>query len=73
MNLVIRHLRSIGKPTEDSFSEEMLAYLVEYPNDKQKALESWLRHPAVKESVERDKWVGAENYMMVLKWLSKQE
>jgi len=47
--------RSIGKPTEDSFSEEMLAYLVEYPNDKQKALESWLRHPDVKAAVEKDK------------------
>jgi len=47
--------RSIGKPTEDSFSEEMLAYLVEYPNDKRKALESWLRHPDVKDAVEKDK------------------
>jgi hypothetical protein len=47
--------RSIGKPTKDSFSEEMLAYLVEYPNDKQKALESWLRHPHVTADVEKDK------------------
>tara|TARA_R100001591_G_scaffold99015_1_gene105254 strand:- start:1129 stop:2010 length:882 start_codon:yes stop_codon:yes gene_type:complete len=47
--------RSIDSPTRgDSFYEEMLAYLVEYPNDKQKAFESWLQHPHVKESVQRD-------------------
>ena len=46
--------RSINSPARnDDFYEEMLAYLVEYPNDKQKAFESWLQHPAVKESVER--------------------
>ena len=47
--------RSIDSPTkDDSFYEEMLAYLVEYPNNKQKAFEGWLRHPAVKQSVNLD-------------------
>tara|TARA_R100000734_G_C3297571_1_gene88589 strand:+ start:162 stop:1004 length:843 start_codon:yes stop_codon:yes gene_type:complete len=38
----------------DSFFEEMLAYLVQYPNDKQKAFKRWLIHPNVIEAVEMD-------------------
>lgn len=37
----------------DPFFEEMLAYLVQYPNDKQKAFKRWLEHPRVIEAVER--------------------
>jgi hypothetical protein len=37
----------------DSFFEEMLAYLVQYPNDKRRAFNNWLNHPNVIEAVER--------------------
>lgn len=48
--------RSIDSPTlGDNFYEEMLAYLVEYPTNKEQAFEGWLNHPAVIESVERDR------------------
>ena len=46
---------SIDSPTRvSSFYEEMLAYLVEFPDDKQHAFESWLGHPDVKEAVQKD-------------------
>jgi len=48
--------RSIDSPTwDDPFYEEMLAYLVEYPNNKERAYDSWLEHPDVKESMHKDK------------------
>ena len=55
--------RNIDSPARgDAFFEEMLAYFVQYPNDKQKALENWLRHPDVKESLKRGKLYRRQLY-----------